>query len=110
MRGLAFEITDFDILRGLQRFAAPNADIPGVYDVNGMKDAVAGIHSPDPELYWWYNREDPRFIGVHSHPYNSLPGGVNDFHHNKTLILDDRLVITGSYNFSHAAETNAEDL
>ena len=60
-------------------------------------------------MYWWY-QGDVRFVGVKSHPFNTLPGGVNDFHHFKTIILDDRLVITGTYNFSEHAETNGEDL
>src|SRR5262249_7951338 len=33
-----------------------------------------------------------------------------DFMHNKTLILDDELVLTGSYNFSENAEANDEVL
>lgn len=29
--------------------------------------------------------------------------------HNKTILIDDRLICTGSYNFSNAAELNAEN-
>ena len=33
----------------------------------------------------------------------------NDFMHNKVMIIDDRIVITGSYNFSENAESNDEN-
>jgi len=34
----------------------------------------------------------------------------NDFMHNKVMIIDDKVVITGSYNFSENAEANDENL
>ena len=30
--------------------------------------------------------------------------------HNKVIILDERIVITGSYNFSESAESNDENM
>ena len=43
-----------------------------------------------------------------------IPTLIDDRHaiaHNKIMIIDDRIVITGSYNFSRAAEkSNAENL
>jgi phosphatidylserine/phosphatidylglycerophosphate/cardiolipin synthase-like enzyme len=42
-----------------------------------------------------------------STPYT--PTSVHDFMHNKLLVLDDT-VITGSYNFSHSATENAENV
>ena len=109
VRIAAFEISALEINTALKRFADPAADIRGIYDVNGMKGALARVKAPDPELYWWY-MGDKRFAGVKSHPFNVLPGGLNDFHHNKTIILDDHTVITGSYNFSEHAKTNGEDI
>ena len=38
-----------------------------------------------------------------------LPRTPHDFMHNKVLVVDDT-VITGSYNFSHSAELNAENI
>jgi phosphatidylserine/phosphatidylglycerophosphate/cardiolipin synthase-like enzyme len=35
--------------------------------------------------------------------------GPHDFMHNKTLVKDEELVVTGSYNFSKNAEGNAEN-
>jgi phosphatidylserine/phosphatidylglycerophosphate/cardiolipin synthase-like enzyme len=42
-----------------------------------------------------------------STPY--VPGGRHDFMHNKVLVADD-CVITGSYNLSHSATANAENV
>jgi phosphatidylserine/phosphatidylglycerophosphate/cardiolipin synthase-like enzyme len=43
-----------------------------------------------------------------SAPYT--PRGIHDFMHNKTLVIDEHLVATGSHNFSHNATGNAENL
>lgn len=48
-----------------------------------------------------------RLIGKNSTPYT--PESRHDFMHNKVLVVDDT-VVTGSYNFSHSAEQNAENL
>jgi phosphatidylserine/phosphatidylglycerophosphate/cardiolipin synthase-like enzyme len=45
--------------------------------------------------------------GKRSTPYT--PGGRHDFMHNKVLVCDDT-VITGSYNLSHSATENAENV
>ncbi|MDQ3514574.1 MAG: phospholipase D-like domain-containing protein, partial [Chloroflexota bacterium] len=37
------------------------------------------------------------------------PGRVHNFYHNKSIVIDD-MVLTGSHNFSHAAQANAENL
>jgi phosphatidylserine/phosphatidylglycerophosphate/cardiolipin synthase-like enzyme len=109
VRLMAFEMSDPDILHAFARFSPSAANVRGIFDVNGMKGAVSRIKHLDPAIYWWYNG-DARFVGVKSHPFNALPNGLNDFHHNKTFIVDDRIVITGSYNFSEHAESNYEDL
>jgi len=49
-----------------------------------------------------------RFVAAPSHAFN--PHREQDFMHNKVLIIDDHLVITGSYNFSENAESNDENL
>jgi phosphatidylserine/phosphatidylglycerophosphate/cardiolipin synthase-like enzyme len=45
--------------------------------------------------------------GKRSTPYT--PGGRHDFMHNKVVVCDDT-VITGSYNLSHSATENAENV
>jgi phosphatidylserine/phosphatidylglycerophosphate/cardiolipin synthase-like enzyme len=48
-----------------------------------------------------------RFAGKRSQPY--APGSVHDYMHAKVIVVDDT-VFTGSYNFSHSGEENAENL
>ncbi len=52
--------------------------------------------------------KDPRVAQAPSHPYS--PAHEQDFMHNKVIIVDDSLVITGSYNFSENAEANDENV
>jgi phosphatidylserine/phosphatidylglycerophosphate/cardiolipin synthase-like enzyme len=51
--------------------------------------------------------EEADLTGKNSRPY--APDTPHDFMHNKILVVDDT-VITGSYNFSHSAELNAENI
>lgn len=51
--------------------------------------------------------EEANLTGKDSRPY--APDTPHDFMHNKVLVVDDT-VITGSYNFSHSAELNAENI
>jgi phosphatidylserine/phosphatidylglycerophosphate/cardiolipin synthase-like enzyme len=48
-----------------------------------------------------------RLVGKNSTPYS--PASRHDYMHNKVLLVDDT-VIAGSYNFSHSAELNAENI
>src|SRR3989442_6914143 len=107
VRVLAFLISDPGILSALLKFDKPGFDIRGVYDPNGMKDGL-GKKKPDPITYWFLN--DKRFVRAPSHAFNPAPSKEQDFMHNKVMIIDDRVVITGSYNFSENAEANDENL
>ena len=49
IRIAAFEMSDHDILRALATFADPSANIRGIYDVNGMRGAVARLKTLDPK-------------------------------------------------------------
>jgi phosphatidylserine/phosphatidylglycerophosphate/cardiolipin synthase-like enzyme len=103
VRVLAFLISDPGILQALAQLR--NSDISGVYDPNGMKDAMRGTHQ-DPALFWF--TQDPHFVAAPSHAFN--PNREQDFMHNKVMIVDNRYVITGSYNFSENAELNDENI
>ena len=48
-----------------------------------------------------------RLAGKRSQPY--APDRPHDFMHNKVVVADDA-VVTGSYNLSHSATENAENL
>jgi hypothetical protein len=106
IRLLAFLLSDAGILQALAPLAQnPQFDIRGVYDPHGMDDVLRYTRQ-DRALFWFMH--DPRFVAAPSHAFSA--GHEQDFMHNKTLILDDQLVITGSYNFSENAEANDETL
>jgi phosphatidylserine/phosphatidylglycerophosphate/cardiolipin synthase-like enzyme len=106
VRVLAFLISDPGILDALAPYAGdPQFDIRGIYDPNGMDD-VLRYTQQDASRFWFIH--DPRFVAAPSHPFD--PSREQDFMHNKALIIDDHLVIVGSYNFSENAEANAENL
>lgn len=105
VRLMAFVITDPDILSALAGFSAPRAKLKGIVDPSAIT-TVAKIKTLDPKVLWW--TKDKRIRVARSHPFTAT--GDNDFQHNKLLILDDQLVVCGSYNLSENAEANDENL
>jgi phosphatidylserine/phosphatidylglycerophosphate/cardiolipin synthase-like enzyme len=83
----------------------------GVYDKTQM-DGVLQQWNGQPQVRWKIEAvrrllREAELIGKDSEPYR--PGHSHNFMHNKLLVVDD-VVITGSYNLSHAAESNAENM
>ena len=105
VRVMAFLMSDPGVLGALARFKDPAADIQGVIDPHGMQD-VLRYRSADDPAYWFMR--DRRFVAAPSHAFN--PHAEQDFMHNKVMILDDHLVVTGSFNFSENAELNDENM
>jgi phosphatidylserine/phosphatidylglycerophosphate/cardiolipin synthase-like enzyme len=85
--------------------------VDGIYDGTQMEEVFQQWQSV-PHNHWKIGaiqdivRRAP-LVGKRSTPYS--PTSRHDFMHNETLVVDD-MVITGSYNFSHSAELNAENL
>jgi phosphatidylserine/phosphatidylglycerophosphate/cardiolipin synthase-like enzyme len=90
----------------LQRGRLP--EYGGVYDRTQMESVFEQWKGGPAE---WkvgaFGRVAGPLAGKRSTPYT--PAGRHDFMHNKVLVCDDT-VITGSYNLSHSAEDNAENL
>lgn len=106
VRVLAFLLSDAGILGALAPLAAdPAFDVRGIYDPHGMQDVLRYARQ-DAGQFWFLH--DSRFVAAPTHAF--APGREQDFMHNKVLIVDDRLVFTGSYNFSENAEDNDETL
>lgn len=83
----------------------------GIFDATQM-DGVLGQWRERSDLAWKHEAvervvAEGGLIGKQSEPYR--PGHSHNFMHNKTLIIDDT-VLTGSYNLSHAAQGNAENM
>jgi phosphatidylserine/phosphatidylglycerophosphate/cardiolipin synthase-like enzyme len=104
VRVIAMLISDKGILASL--LAVKKKDIKGVLDPHEMKQVMKG-HPADPNF--WFANGDNRFVAAPSHAFNGK-GDKNDFMHNKVMIIDDKVVITGSYNFSENAELNDENM
>jgi len=111
VRIAAMNLGDPGILQVLQqRFDNSDADIRGVLDPGQMRSVMpppAG-KSRLPASLFWFTKDQERFVGAASHAF--VPSDNNDFMHNKLMILDDKTVITGSYNFSEHAEVNDENM
>jgi phosphatidylserine/phosphatidylglycerophosphate/cardiolipin synthase-like enzyme len=108
IRLIAMLVSDPGILTALH--GLKNRDIQGVLDPHEMKQVMKppkGKSKLDPSLFWFANG-DPRFVAAPSHAFSK--NDQNDFMHNKVLIIDDHIVITGSYNFSENAELNDENM
>src|SRR5438552_295684 len=104
IRMMAMLVSDVGILASL--LALKKQNIKGVLDPHEMK-VVMKNKATDPNF--WFANGDPRFVAANSHAFNGT-GDKNDFMHNKVMIIDDKVVITGSYNFSEKAEANDENL
>jgi phosphatidylserine/phosphatidylglycerophosphate/cardiolipin synthase-like enzyme len=110
VRIMAMLISDSGILQALSKFKPAGKDIEGVLDPHEMKQVMTPPRgkSKIPVALFWFARKDKRFVAAPSHPYSQNDN--NDFMHNKVMIIDDRFVITGSYNFSENAESNDENM
>jgi phosphatidylserine/phosphatidylglycerophosphate/cardiolipin synthase-like enzyme len=106
VRIMAMLISDAGILTSLLAFKPKTKDIMGVLDPHEMKNVMKN-KATNPEF--WFAQGDPRFVAANSHAFNGT-GDKNDFMHNKVMIIDDNVVITGSYNFSENAEANDENM
>src|SRR5262249_30402371 len=99
VRIAAMNLGDPGILKVLKtKFQDPSKDIKGVLDPGQMRSVMpppAG-KSKTPAALFWFTKDKQRFVGAPSHTF--VPSDNNDFMHNKLMILDDKTVITGSYN------------
>ena len=87
------------------------AEVSGIYDRTQMEGVLYQWQSVRHN-HWKIGAvenivEEADLTGKNSQPY--APDTPHDFMHNKVLVVDDT-VITGSYNFSHSAELNAENI
>ncbi|HLJ81433.1 MAG TPA: phosphatidylserine/phosphatidylglycerophosphate/cardiolipin synthase family protein [Ktedonobacterales bacterium] len=96
-------------LRDLLR--AGDVPVDGIYDQTQMREVLQQWQEVPPNRWKIGAIEEivsaAGLVGKRSTPYS--PTGRHDFMHNKVLVVDDT-VMTGSYNFSHSAEQNAENI
>jgi phosphatidylserine/phosphatidylglycerophosphate/cardiolipin synthase-like enzyme len=84
------------------------AEFGGVYDRTQMEGVLAQWQGTPAE---WkrplFEQVAAGLAGKRSTPY--VPNAPHDFMHNKVVVADDT-VVTGSYNLSHSATLNAENV
>jgi phosphatidylserine/phosphatidylglycerophosphate/cardiolipin synthase-like enzyme len=105
-------INSSKVLEALMRVLDERSlELWGVYDQTQMEGVLHPWES-QPQVQWKVDAihrllREAEMVGKNSLPYR--PGHSHNFMHNKLLIVDDA-VITGSYNLSHAAQANAENM
>jgi phosphatidylserine/phosphatidylglycerophosphate/cardiolipin synthase-like enzyme len=84
------------------------AEYGGVYDRTQMEGVFPQWQgTPNEWKIGAFKQVTAGLVGKHSTPY--APGTPHDFMHNKVVVADDT-VITGSFNLSHSATANAENV
>lgn len=103
-------ISSGPILGALTDFLQNGGELRGTYDATEMAGVERDWQRPgrprSPKLEQWLAIK-PFLVGKHSTPYTEQ--GPHDFMHNKVLVTD-RTVVTGSFNLSENAESNAENV
>ncbi len=86
--------------------------VSGVYDGPEMnqviKDWEKSTNGTGQAKIAQWNVIKNNLVEKHSTPYSE--NGPHDFMHNKVLVVDQQVVVTGSYNFSQNATHNAENI
>jgi phosphatidylserine/phosphatidylglycerophosphate/cardiolipin synthase-like enzyme len=95
----------------LEQLDRRQIELWGVIDETQMA-GVLHQWQGNPQLAWKVDAvrrivREARLVGKRSVPYS--PGQRHNFMHNKLLVVDN-VVITGSYNLSHNAQGNAENM
>lgn len=108
----SMDISSQLILKALAAKIDAKVPVTGVYD--GPQMAVierawgrSASEASREKLELWSKVKD-HLVGKHSKPYR--PGEVSNFMHNKTVEIDESVVITGSFNLSSNATHNAENI
>jgi len=99
------------ILQALTGAAARALPLSGIVDISQMDDVVE-MWRRTPTSAWKADTFEAlvRYGRLHGkRSSRGWPAGPHDYMHNKVIVVDDT-VITGSYNFSVNAQSNAENI
>jgi phosphatidylserine/phosphatidylglycerophosphate/cardiolipin synthase-like enzyme len=91
IRFLAFSFTDYPLAKAMIDRAAAGVDVQGVYEAFGSS-------SPRAELKTFYCAQVP-----------VRQDGNGSFLHDKIIIIDNSIVVTGSLNFSSSGDDENEE-
>ncbi|GAC1483856.1 MAG: hypothetical protein NVS2B14_21780 [Chamaesiphon sp.] len=85
-------------------------DFSGIYDATQMNHVVKQWENSSKDnrgIISIFQSVASHLVGKHSMPYS--PTSKHNFMHNKVVVCDNA-VVTGSFNFSHNATQNAENM
>lgn len=104
----SMDISNKQVLNALARKQDEGISIDGIYDKSQMNVVIKqwernNTASSTESLALW-NKIKDNFVAKDS------PRGMHDMMHNKVVQVDDRVVVTGSFNFTSNATKNAENL
>ena len=91
IRFLAFSFTDYPLAKAMIDRAAAGVDVAGVFEKTGSETEYAELRT------------------LHCAGVPVRQDGNPSFLHHKLIIVDERIVITGSLNFSTSAETSNDE-
>lgn len=91
IRFLAFSFTDYPLAKAMIDRAAAGVDVQGVFE-------TFGSNSPRSELKTFWCAGVP-----------ARQDGNSSFLHDKIIVIDDSIVVTGSLNFSSSADEENEE-
>lgn len=109
----AMLISSSAILRAIDdQLNRGQVEFSGVHDRTQTSSVLHQWREAGDHLAWKRDAlqrliSEGKLVGKQSKPF--VPGESQNFMHNKTIVIDD-IVVTGSYNFSHAAESNSENM
>ncbi len=90
--------------------ARHRVDVTGIVDGASMRNVLASLTTAGDERAPMARRLMRGFVAKPSRPYDpTRPDAPLNFMHNKVVVADD-IVVTGSYNFSRHAGSNAENV
>lgn len=99
------------VLTALQNALCSNQvlELKGIYDSTQMQQTIENWRKVphNAELIPTFQEVSTRLVSKASITYS--PEGKHNFVHNKVVVIDD-IVFTGSYNLSHSATQNAENI
>lgn len=109
----SMDISSTLVLQALQAAIGRGVTVSGVYDapqMSGVERAWQRAQASADKLACW-QAVKVNLTGKASRPFNPGDGnGLCNFMHNKTLVVDRKVLHTGSFNFSGNAARNAENV
>ena len=100
----SMDVSNSKIMKAIIKELDEGTNVDGVYDLSQMNVVIKAWekNNSTDNLEMW-ERIKPHLIGKEGR-------GVREMMHNKVVQIDDKVVVTGSFNFTSNATKNAENM